>query len=408
MLGRITVITALALALAACGDKKDGAGGPGGPGAGGPPPVTVATPLIKPIVDWDDYIGRFDALQSVEVRPRVSGYVARVAFSDGEFAKAGDLLFVIDPRPFEAALAQARADAARAKATADLAASNFARTEKLLAENAVSREEFDTAKATLAQARASQASAQATVAAKALDVSFTRVTAPISGRLSDHRVDVGGFVTSGSTVLTTVVKLDPIHFSFTGSEAVYLKYQRANRAGTRPSSRVAPNPVDIRLADESEYRWHGRMDFVDNALDQGSGTIRGRAIVRNPDGFLTPGMFGHMRLLGSGSYNGMLIPEDAVVTDQTRKLVMVVDKGDMVAGKLVTLGPLVDGLRVVRDGLKADDRIIIAGVQRARPGSKVKPQMGKIVPPAPGTGPSVPPVNEPPATSATAAGVAAQ
>ncbi len=405
MWARITVISALALALAACGDKKSGAAGPG---AGGPPPVTVATPLIKPIVDWDDYIGRFDALQNVEVRPRVSGYVAKVTFRDGEFAKAGDLLFVIDPRPFDAALAQARADAARAKATADLAASNFGRTEKLLAGNAISQEEFDTAKATLAQARASLGSAQATVAARALDVSFTRVTAPISGRLSDHRVDVGGFVTSGSTVLTTVVKLDPIHFSFTGSEAVYLKYQRANRAGTRPSSRVAPNPVDIRLADESEYRWHGRMDFVDNALDLGSGTIRGRAVVRNPDGFLTPGMFGHMRLLGSGSYNGMLIPEDAVVTDQTRKLVMVVGKGDMVEGKLVTLGPLVDGLRVVRDGLKADDRIIIAGVQRTRPGSKVKPQMGKIVPPAPGTGPVVPPVNEPPAASATAAGAAAQ
>jgi RND family efflux transporter MFP subunit len=403
MWAKIAVTTTLALALVACGKKEAGAAGPG---AGAPPSVTVAAPLIKPIVDWDDYIGRFEALQSVDVRPRVSGYVSKVAFRDGEFAKAGDLLFVIDPRPFEAALAQAKADAARGKATADLAASNFARTEKLLAANAVSREEYDTAKATLAEARASLASAQATVAARALDVGFTRVTAPIAGRLSDHRVDVGGFVTSGTTVLTTVVKLDPIHFSFAGSEAVYLKYQRANRAGTRPSSRVAPNPVDIRLGDETEYRWHGRMDFVDNAIDVGSGTIRGRAIVRNPDGFLTPGMFGHMRLLGSGSYNGMLIPEDAVVTDQTRKLVMVVGAGNTVQGKVVTLGPLVDGLRVVRDGLKADDRIIIAGVQRARAGSKVTPQNGRIVPPAPGTGPVLPPVIDPPAASATTAGAA--
>ena len=403
MWAKIAVTTALALALAlvGCGTKETGAAGPG---AGAPPSVTVAPPLIKPIVDWDDYIGRFEALQSVDVRPRVSGYVSKVTFRDGAFAKAGDLLYVIDPRPFQAALAQAKADAARAEATANLAASNFSRTEKLLAGNAISREEFDTNKATLAQAKASLASAQATVAARALDVNFTRVTAPIGGRLSDHRVDVGGFVTSGTTVLTTVVKLDPIHFSFTGSEAVYLKYQRANRAGTRPSSRVAPNPVDIRLGDEAEYRWHGRMDFVDNAIDTGSGTIRGRAIVRNPDGFLTPGMFGHMRLLGSGSYNGMLIPEDAVVTDQTRKLVMVVGADNSVRGKVVTLGPLVEGLRVVRDGLNADDRIIIAGVQRARAGSKVTPQKGKIVPPAPGTGPVVPPISEPPSTSATTAG----
>jgi RND family efflux transporter MFP subunit len=403
MWARFAVITSLSLVLVACGDKKDGAAP-----AGAAPPVTVATPLIRPIVDWDDYIGRFEALQVVEVRPRVSGYVSKVAFRDGEFAKAGDLLYVIDPRPFEATLAQARADAARSRAAADLAASNFARSEKLLAGNAISREEFDTAKATLAQARASLASAQATVDAKALDLNFTRVTAPIAGRLSDHRVDIGGFVTSGSTVLTSVVKLDPIHFSFTGSEAVYLKYQRANRAGTRPSSRVAPNPVDVRLVDETEYRWHGRMDFVDNALDQGSGTIRGRAILRNPDGFLTPGMFGHMRLLGSGSYSGMLIPEDAVVTDQTRKLVMVVDPANTVQGRVVTLGPLVDGLRVVRDGLKADDRIIIAGVQRARPGSKVMPQKGKIVPPAPGAGPVVPLIIEPPATSATSASAASR
>jgi RND family efflux transporter MFP subunit len=404
---RFALPVLIALALAACENKEGGApGGPGGPG--GAPAVTVATPLIKPIVDWDDYIGRFEARQSVEVRPRVSGYVARIGFRDGGFAKKGELLFVIDPRPFEAALAQAKAEAARGKAAAALAASNFARAQKLLADNAVSQEEFDTARANAEEAKATVAAAQASVAARALDLDFTRVTAPIAGRLSDRRVDVGAFVTSGTTVMTTVVTLDPIHFAFTGSEAVYLKYQRANRAGTRPSSRVSPNPVDIRLADENEYRWHGRMDFVDNAIDQGSGTIRGRAVVRNPDGFLTPGMFGHMRLLGSGSYEGMLIPEDAVVTDQTRKLVMVVGADNVVSGKLVTLGPLVDGLRVVRDGLKANDRIIIAGAQRTRPGGKVTPQQGRIVPPAPGTGPVVPPISEPPATSATAAAKAAR
>ncbi|WP_426169898.1 efflux RND transporter periplasmic adaptor subunit [Sandarakinorhabdus sp. DWP1-3-1] len=402
-LGAATMIMlALAMALSSCGQKEGGAAaaGPGGPG--GPAPlVTVATPLIKPIVDWDDYIGRFEAKQSVEVRPRVSGYVQSINFRDGEFARAGDLLFVIDPRPFQATLNQARAEAQRARATAGLARATFARTERLLAENAVSRLEFDTDQATLAQAQAALASAEATVQARALDVNFTRVTAPISGRMSDRRVDVGTFVTAGTTPMTTVVTLDPIHFVFTGSEAVYLKYQRANQAGTRPSSRVAPNPVEIRLGDESEYRWRGKMDFVDNAIDLGSGTIRGRAVVRNPTGFLTPGLFGHMRLLGSGAYSGMLIPEDAVVTDQTRKVAYIVGPDNVVAPRVLQLGPLVDGLRVVRSGLKTDDRVIIEGVQRARPGTKVSVKPGKVVPPAPGTGPTPPAIIEPPATSAS-------
>jgi RND family efflux transporter MFP subunit len=396
------MVAMLALGLAACGSKDDGAAGPGGPG-GAPPTVTVANPLIKPIVDWDDYVGRFEARQQVEVRPRVSGYVQQLAFRDGEFARAGDLLFVIDPRPFAAALAQARAEQARAEASAELARSSFARTEALLKDNAVSREEFETARAKLGEARAAVSAARAAADAKALDLSFTRVTAPISGRLSDRRADVGAFVSAGETVLTTVVTLDPIHFAFTGSEAVYLKYQRANRAGTRPSSRVAPNPIEIRLADETDYRWRGRMDFVDNAIDLGSGTIRGRAVVRNPDGFLTPGMFGHMRLLGSGSYDGMLIPEAAVVTDQTRKVALVVAADGMVSPRVLQLGPLIEGLRVVRAGLKTDDRVIIEGVQRARPGTKVNPKPGKIVPPAPGTGPAMPEVVTPPAAAATAA-----
>lgn len=389
--------------LVACGAKQDGAGGgPGGPG-GAPPTVTVAVPLVRPIVDWDDYVGRFEAKQSVEVRPRVSGYVRSVNFRDGEFARAGDLLFTIDPRPFQAGLDQARAEAQRARATADLARSSFARSETLLAGNAVSREEYESSRATLAQAQAALAAANATVAARALDVGFTRVTAPIAGRMSDRRVDVGTFVSAGTTPMTTVVTLNPIHFVFTGSEAVYLKYQRANRAGTRPSSRVSPNPVEIRLADETDYRWRGRMDFVDNAIDMGSGTIRGRAVVANPDGFLTPGLFGHMRLLGSGAYQGMLIPEGSVVTDQTRKVAMVVGPDGMVSPRVVQLGPIVDGLRVVRSGLQPDDRVIIEGVQRARPGTKVTPKSGTIVPPAPGTGPAAPTIIEPPATSATAA-----
>lgn len=401
---RLTTLIAAALILASCGSKQDGAA-PGGPG-GGVPSVTVATPLIKPIVDWDDYVGRFEPIRSVDVRPRVSGYITKITFTDGQFAKAGDLLFVIDPRPFEAALGIARGDEARARAAADVAKTNFARAKTLLGLKAISQEEFDTSKATLGQADAALAAAAANSRAKALDLGFTRVTAPIAGRLSDRRLDIGNYVSSGDTVLTTIVSLDPIYFSFTGSEALYLKYQRANQAGTRPSSRVAPNPVDIRLADENEYRWKGRMDFVDNVIDQGSGTIRGRAVVRNPNGFLTPGMFGHMRLIGSGAYDGMLIPESSIVTNQTNRAALVVGSDDVVASRVLTLGPIVEGLRVVRGGLQPGDRVIINGVQRARPGSKVKPVLGKIVPPAPGTGPPLPTYNEPVAAAATSASAA--
>ena len=402
---RLLITVALSCLLAACGGK-DGAGGQGGPGGpGGPPAVTVATPLVKQIVDWDDYSGRFEAVDTAEVRPRVSGYIDSVAFRDGQTVRTGDLLFRIDPRAFAAALAQAKAEEARAAAALALANDNFGRTERLLAAAAASREEFDTARATARQAAASLQAAKAATAARALDLSITRVTAPISGRVSDAKLRTGNYVTAGVTPLTTVVTVDPIRFVFEGSEAVYLKYQRANRAGTRTSSRFAANPVDIRLADETDYRWRGRMDFVDNALDTSSGTIRGRAVVRNPDGFLTPGLYGHMRLLASGAYDGMLIPESSVVTDQTNKVAMVVGKDGKVAAKRVELGPIVEGLRVVRSGLLRTDRVIIEGVQRARPGTPVQAKQGRIVPPAPGTAPVAdsPPVVTQPASDATVA-----
>ncbi len=404
---RAIVVIAGLLALASCGKKDDGQGPPPPGAPGGPPPqVTVARPLVQPIVDWDDYTGRFEAIDSVDVRPRVSGYLQSLNFRDGQFVRKGQLLMTIDPRPFQAVLEQAKADEARYVAAAQVAQTAFNREKQLLDLKAVSQEEFDNAQATLRQANAQVGSAKANTRAKALDVEFTRVTAPASGRASDRKVSVGNYVTSGQTVLTSIVSLNPIHFVFTGSEAVYLKYARANRAGTRPSSRVAPNPVDIRLADETSYRWHGRMDFVDNAIDQGSGTIRGRAIVRNPDGILTPGMFGHMRLLGSGAYQGLLVPDEAIVTDQTRKTVLVVGPDGKVAAKVLELGPIVDGLRVVRSGLSATDNVIIAGGQRAHPGAPVKAVAGKIVPPDPGTGPSLPAYVEPPAALATPAAAA--
>lgn len=376
--------------LVSCGAKT--AGGP--PPA---PPVVVSAPLQRQIIDWDEFVGRFEAIQSVEVRPRVSGYVQKVGFTDGDIVKQGQLLFVIDPRPYEAALAQARADLANAQAQAANAKIELERSKALLDKGFASKSAYDAREAQARSAEANVAAARAQVQSRQLDVSFTRVTSPIAGRVSDHRVDVGNLVTSSGaepTLLTTVVSLDPIHFAFTGSEAVYLKYQRANQAGTRTSSRYASNPVDIQLQDETGYNWHGRMDFVDNAMDVGSGTIRGRAVVANPNLILTPGMYGRMRLLGSGVYNALLIPDSAVSADQSDKVVMLVGQGETAQPRKVELGPIVDGLRVVRGGLAPGDRVIIEGQQRVRPGMKVAAKPGRIVAAAP-TAPQPPVLTQP-------------
>lgn len=356
-----------------------------------PPAVTVARPLARDIVDWDDYVGRFEAVEQVEVRPRVSGYLRSVNFRDGEVVRQGQLLFAIDARPFEAALAQARAEVARRRTALTLARSELARSKALIDDQAVSREEYDARAAAVGTASADLAAAEAAVRARALDVEFAHIRAPITGRASDSRVDRGNLVVGGvggeATLLTTIVSLDPIRFAFDASEAVYLKYQRQNRDGTRVSSRFVPNPVEIRLSDEPGYSIRGRMDFTDNAVDVGSGTIRGRALVRNPDHFLTPGMFGRLRLLGSGRYTALLLPDEAIVTDQTRKVVMTVAPKGAVVPKVIELGPLLDGLRIVRTGLAPDDRVIIAGLQRARPGQQVTARLGRIVAPAPGMSP---------------------
>jgi RND family efflux transporter MFP subunit len=340
------------------------------------------------------------------VRPRVSGYLQSINFRDGQMVRQGQLLFQIDPRPFQALLAQAQADEARARTALNLARSEAARSRTLLDSQAVSREEYEARAAAVASAQAAVGAAQATVRARALDVEFAQVRAPISGRVSDTRIDRGNLVAGGSageaTILTTIVSVNPIHFQFEGSESVYLKYQRQNLAGSRTSSRFAANPVEIRLQDDPGYTIRGRMDFVDNSLDTRSGTIRGRAVVPNPDGFLTPGMFGRMRLLGSGAYTGLLLPEAAITTDQTRKLAMTVARDGTVVPKVIELGPMVDGLRVVRSGLAPNDRVIISGLQRVRPGDKAAARMGRITAPAPGEAPQLGSAySAPPAASAS-------
>lgn len=343
-----------------------------------PPPVTVASPLLREVSEWDDYVGRFAPSRSVEIRPRVAGEVTGVHFRDGEIVRPGQLLFTIDARPFAAALAEARANAASAASALALARNDLGRAERLVADEAVSAGEVDALRGRVRSADAALAAASARVRLRALDLSFSQVRAPIGGRISDRRVDAGNQVAggegTGGTVLTTINALDPIYFTFDGSEALYLKTQRARQPG------AAPATVEIQLQDEAAHRWKGRLDFTDNGLDQRSGTIRGRAVLANPDYFLTPGMFGNMRLASAGTKAALLVPDDAIQTDQARKIVLVVDGKNVVSQKPVELGPVVDGLRVVRSGLVSGDRVVITGTQMAIPGAAVAPRLGHIRP----------------------------
>jgi len=361
------------------------------------PPVTVATPLVRQVVDWDEVTGRFEAPRSVDVRARVGGYIQSVHFKDGDFVRQGQLLFTLDPRPAQAALASAQAQLSQAQAQLTLARTEFARAEGLLASQAVSQAEVDSKRGAVAQAQAAVSAANAAIRARQLDVEFTRVTAPIAGRASDRRVDPGNLVGGGSSagdILTTVVSASPIYFVFDGSEALALKYQREARAG-------GPAPIRIRLQDETSYDHVGTLDFTDNAIDTASGTIRLRAVVPNANGFLKPGMFGQAQLAGGGSYQALLVPDAAITTDAARRVVMVVNADGSTAARAVQTGPLVDGLRVIRSGLKPTDRVVIAGGQRIQmPGMKVQPKNGTIAPVAPQAG-SAPATQAAPASSAS-------
>lgn len=378
--------------------------GCGQPAPPPPPPtqVTVAAPLQRNIVDWDEYIGRFEAIQDAEIRPRVSGAIDSVLFSDGQRVRQGAALFIIDPRPYRAALAQAQAQLARARATLANANSELTRAKTLLDAQAISKEEYETKFATVRTGGADVAAGQAAVTTAQLNLDFTTVRSPISGRVSDRRVSKGNLVSEGTTVLTRVVSTDPIWFSFDGAESFYLKYLRQDKDGQRGSSRDTPNPIEIQLADESGYRWHGRMDFVDNAIDPNSGTIRAHAVVANPDGFLTPGLFGRARLLGSGTYRAVLVPDEAIITDQTRKLVYVVGKDGKVQPRPVVTGPPVEGLRVVREGIAPTDRVVINGLTRLQPGMPVKATMTVLKPRANNLSPISSPITAPPAAEAQA------
>jgi RND family efflux transporter MFP subunit len=350
-----------------------------------PPPVTVATPVKKPIVEWDEFTGQFAPVEAVEIRARVSGFLQEIGFTDGQIVKKGDLLFVIDPRPFDIARASALAQQTQAQARFELAQRQLARAGQLRERDFVAQSTFDERQEELRAAGAAIESAKAAVRSAELDLEFSRVTAPVGGRVSRHEVSIGNLVTGGNggqtTLLTTIVSLDPIYFIFDMSEGDLLAYERAVAAGKLKSTRNNGGlQVFIRLADETDWPREGKLNFLDNQVDRNAGTIRARAVLPNPQYFVTPGQFGRIRLPGSERYEALLLPDSALVTDQSRKIVMTVAQDGTVVPKVVRPGPTIDGLRVIRSGLDPADRVVINGLVRARPGAKVTPQEGKIEP----------------------------
>jgi len=370
-------LAGLALLLAGC-ERPQAAPAPA------PPKVAVSRPVVREVIEWDEYTGRLVAVESVEIRARVSGYLQSIHFNDGAIVKKGHLLFVIDPRPYQADLDRANAESQLANARLDLAKSDYARAQRLLQVRAISEEEADTRAATQRQTQEQLQAARAAVAAAKLNVEFTRITAPISGRISRKFVTEGNLINGGtaqSTLLTTIVSLDPIHCYIEADERAYLKYVRLSREGKRPSSREVRNPAYLALADETGFPHKGYIDFVDNRLDPNTGTMTGRAIFPNPELTLTPGLFARVRIPGSGNYEALMIPDEAIGTDLSQKFTFVVNDQNVVEYRAVQLGPVINGLRVIREGLKPEDWVIVKGIQRARTGTKVDPERQELFPP---------------------------
>jgi membrane fusion protein, multidrug efflux system len=344
-----------------------------------PAEVAVAAPLQRTILEYDEFTGRFEPSRSVEIRPRVSGQIQAVHFRDGDYVRQGQLLFTIDPRPFQAELAEARARATAARTQATLAGVQLARAQRLLAKGFVSRDDFDELQAADRSARGNIAALDAVVRQRSLDLEFTRVRAPISGRISDRRLDPGSLVSGGNggsaTLLTTINAVDPIYFTFDVSEALQLKMERDRAAGA-----TGPRHVEVRLQDEPDYRWRGTVDFTDNGIDPNSGTIRARAVIRNPQGFLTPGMFGGMRLSSGRPVTALLVPDSAVLTDQAGRSVMTIGPNGQPVPVPVQVGPVIDGLRVIKGGLAPNAKVVIRGHQRMMPGVPIRPKLTRIVP----------------------------
>lgn len=372
----LIVLTAL---LSGCDEKP----APQAAAAPPAPPVTVAQPVKRTVTDWDEFTGRFDAVQQVQVRPRVGGFITAVEYRDGAFVKAGDLLYLIDSRPFEAVATQAEGQLSDARAKVELAKRELDRALTLQQSQNVAENIVDQRRQALQAARAAETQAEGVLKAAQLNVEFTHVTAPIGGRVSRNLVDVGNLVQGSegnSTILTSIVTLDPIYIYFDIDEATYLKYNKLWFEGKRPSSRDNPNPVEVALTGETKPSRKGTVNFLDNQLDVSTGTLRGRAVIPNTDLSILPGQFGRVRLIASAPYDALLVPDSAIATDQDRKIVFVVKDDNTVEAKPVTLGPLDAGLRVIRAGLKGEDRVVVDGLQRARVGAKVAPHEAKPAP----------------------------
>lgn len=342
------------------------------------PEVSVASALERELVESDEFTGRLEAVESVEIRPRVAGYIDSVNFREGSVVRKGDLLFVIDPRPYRAELAKADAEVVRANARAELASSDVARSDKLLKIKAVSQEEYDQHANAAREAVANVASARAALESARLNVEFTRVTAPINGRISKAAVTTGNLVTGGAsaaTLLTTIVSIHPIYVSFDGDEQVYLKYNELARRGNGTAKAAAANAVQMGLSNEQGFPHTGVISFIDNQIDPRTGTIRARAAFDNQDGFLTPGLFARVKLLGHSHYKAVLVDDRAIGTDQNQKFVYVVDADNKVNYRTVKVGRASDGLRIVHEGLTVGEKVIVNGLQRVRPGAIVAPQL---------------------------------
>ena len=370
--GAIPAATLL-LVLAGCNQSQQQAGGPP------PPAVTVAKPVQRTVIDQDEYVGRFAAVDSVEIRSRLSGYRSDIHFKVGQMVKQGDLLFTIDRRPFEIALEQMRANLAQARANLAFTEADLARGQSLLTNKTITEQAYDQRTQAKAVATASVTAQEAMVHSAELDLDqYSQLRSPIDGRIGDRRVAAGNLVTGGAgantTLLATVVSVDPIRFEFTFDEQSYLRYVRYASASKEVAALNGNVPVSLELIDENEFKHIGKIDFVDNAINTSTGTIRGRAVFDNADGIFTPGMFGRLRVPGSPPYTALLLPDAAIGSEQVRKYVLVVDDSGMVQQKYVTLGQLDGGLRVIKDGLDANDRVIVNGLMRARPGIKVNAQ----------------------------------
>lgn len=345
------LITCFTLLVSACStsDNQTDAKASAAPA----PEVDVALPLKHSLTDWDEFTGRFEAIDNVSLRARVTGYLIKKQFKDGQLVKKGDVLFIIDPRPFQYELQ-------RIEAQYQLAEKEWKRAQTLRASRAVSQEEADRRFQELQVAKASLHDAK-------LQLSFTRVTSPINGKVSDSYVDVGNMVEENATVLTRIVSTNPVHFRFEGSQSDLLKYMRLDRAGQRESSVTAPNPIYIKLMDEDKFYHKGHMHFVDNAIDNATGTIQATAVVNNDSGIIYPGLFGRARLLGRNNYEALLLPENAINTDQDKKYVYIVDDENLTQRRYVQVGNLLDNnLIVIADGLKGDEKVVIGGIQRIR------------------------------------------